>query len=106
MPEWAMDEFTHRIEEDLMNRLNDNGVKFTQGAYVESWIFDNSTLRKIYISRAAGRQMVYNMTHALALEDHFTLEPEIMIEMNEQMREKFPDEVDEHDKTQQVWHLP
>lgn len=104
MPEWAVDEYTKRLEEELINSVNDEKFRFPDELPMDRWIWDNSTLRKIYVARGAGRQMVYNMTHALALEEHFALDPQIMTEVNQIMREDFPEEieVDDDDEKQKV----
>ncbi|KAF2162130.1 hypothetical protein M409DRAFT_58571 [Zasmidium cellare ATCC 36951] len=101
MPQWARVEFEQLIEEHLTNRINDNALEFTRNGYMDQWIFDNATLRNKFITYGAGRQMIYNITHALALEENFIIEPDVMIEINLEMREDYPQAVDDDEEDTQ-----
>lgn len=87
-----------------MNRLDLDDFHYPQHSLMDKWIFDNAALRSEYIAHAVGRQMIYNMTHQLALEERFGLDADVMIEVTQQMIDKYPEDVDEDDEIQLVGH--
>lgn len=104
MPTWAKDEFDTLVVESLNDRLDFDDFQYPQHSLMDKWIFDNAALRSEYIARAIAKHMEYNVTHDLALETRFGLDPDVMIEITQYMIDKFPQDFDEDEGTQLVRH--